>query len=156
MKKKAPAPIPEALAALYKAQDTLRIAFPHHPFGLDGNLIGDIGEAIAEKDFGLVPLRGGNKSHDMQRPSDNALVQVKTTQKASDGKGVGLGLVKTTFDFLLVLEVDKDGSYEVLYDGPGDIIDAAREHKKGASLSRKQLRACQKELKARDKLTKDH
>lgn len=153
MKKKAPAPIPETLAALYQAQDTLRAAFPHHPFGLDGNLIGDIGEAIAEKDFGLVPLGGGKPSHDMRRPSDNALVQVKTTQKAADGKGVGLGLVKTTFDFLLVLELDKDGTYEVLYDGPGDIIDATRAHKKGASLSRKQLRACQQTLNDREKLT---
>ncbi len=139
----APHPIPAVLKVLYQQQAALKEAFPNHPFGLDGNLIGDMGEVIAEKAFGLVKLKSNSKTHDMERPDDGALVQVKATQKAAAGKPVGLGVSKRSFDFLLVFELAKDGTFEVLYNGPGDIIDHKRSHKKSASLSRNQLRECQ-------------
>lgn len=142
----APEPIPSVMKVLYQQQTVLRKAFPKHPFGLDGNLIGDMGEVIAERAFGLEKLPGNSKTHDMKRPTDGAFVQVKTTQKAAPSKGVGLGLTKKSFAFLLVFELDKDGTFEVLYNGPGDIIDHKRSHKKSASLSRKQLRECQAQV----------
>ncbi|MBE35063.1 MAG: hypothetical protein CMI16_05830 [Opitutaceae bacterium] len=92
--------------------------------------------------FGLKRLPEGEKAHDMNTPSGK-LVQVKATQNAPEAKGVGLGLTKTSYDHLLVIEFDKNGVFEVLYNGPGSYIDEARAHKKSASLSRKQLRACQ-------------
>lgn len=138
----APKPIPAALAQLYDAQRILAKAFPQSTFTIDGKIVGDIGEAIAEGAFGLQKLRAGSKDHDF-RTADGRLVQVKATQKAKSSKAVGLGLVKRTFDCLIVLEFDKDGSFEVLYNGPGKYIDDARAHKKSASLSRLQLMACQ-------------
>ncbi len=151
LKKESPAPIPDALRELYSAQSTLRAAFPGWPFSLDGKLVGDIGEAIAARSFGLKRLPEGKKTHDMQT-ADGRLVQVKATQKARDGKAVGLGLIKTSFDFLLVIEFERDGSYELLYNGPGSFIDEARKHKKSASLSRRQLRVCQLRVSDHDRL----
>ena len=142
MKRLSPTPIADALQNLYAAQKILATAFPSWPFSLDGKLIGDIGEVIASRVFELVRLPEGEKTHDMRAP-DGRLVQVKATQKGPDWKSVGLGLIKTSFDFLLVIEFGKDGTFEVLYNGPGSFIDDARKHKKSASLSRKQLRACQ-------------
>lgn len=161
MKYRAPEPIPVVLKVIYEQQAILRRAFPKHlptragklgkrnqeeeerGFALDGNLIGDIGETIAEKFFGLEKLPGNSHSHDFKCLKTEKKVQVKTTQKAAAAKHVGLGNVKITFEHLLVLELEQDGSFEVLYNGPGSFIDEKRLHKIGASLSRLQLRECQ-------------
>lgn len=143
MKYRAPEPIPSVTQCLYAQQDILRTAFPSHPFALDGNLIGDIGESIAQKVFGLEKLPGNSQGHDFECLKMKKKVQVKTTQKVAGSKAVGLGRVKTTYEHLLVLELERDGSFEVLYNGPGSFIDDKRQHKTGASLSRLQLRECQ-------------
>ncbi len=149
----APKPIPQALRTLYSARNQLAAAFPDHGFTIDGNIVGDIGEAIAAAAFGLTKLKANTKGHDMQTP-DGRLVQVKATQARPAYRGVGLGLLKRTFELLLVLEFDEAGYYEVLYNGPGSYIDAARHRKKSASLSRRQLRTCQVQVPQRERLRK--
>lgn len=149
----APAPIPEALRSLYAARRILAKAFPAHTFTIDGKIVGDIGEAIASAAFGLTKLRANTKDHDMQT-ADGRLVQVKATQIAPAHRGVGLGRIKRSFDLLLVLEFDETGRYDVLYNGPGTYIDAAREHKTSATLSRRQLRACQAKVAPHERLTR--
>jgi len=151
MKTLSPEPIPTALKNLYGAQAMLKSAFSEWPFSLDGNLIGDIGEVIALKVFKLSRLPRGKATHDLQAP-DGKLVQVKATQKNKSYKIVGLGLKKETFDHLLVFELDQEGFYEILYNGPGSYIDKARKHKTSASLSRKQLRELQLGVSEHEKL----
>ena len=136
--KPAPRNIGPFVQELYHARNKLRQAFPELSFTLDGKLIGDIGEAIAMEHFGLTMLPGNSKAHDFV-DAKGRKVQVKTTQKTTSNKGVGLGLEKQTFEHLIVLEVAEDGSYRILYDGPGTYIDAARAHKTSASLSINQL-----------------
>lgn len=132
-----PCKIGEVLKKLRSARDELRAEFPDLRFALDGNLIGDIGEAIAVSDFGLEKLNPGSKQHDCKTKSGK-LVQVKTTQQITPGKAVGLGLTKRTFDHLLVIQL-LDCGYEILYNGPGSYVDKARAHKESASLSVRQL-----------------
>jgi hypothetical protein len=146
-----PEPIAAALKDLYEAQAMLKSAFPEWPFSLDGKLIGDIGEVIAQKAFGLSRLPEGEKNHDMVT-QEGLPVQVKATQKDRDSKPVGLGLKKTTFEHLIVIEFDREGLYEVLFNGPGSYIDEARSHKASASLSRRQLRELQKVVPADKRL----
>ena len=146
-----PKPIAAALKQLYKAQALLKSEFSEWSFPLDGKLVGDIGEVIAMKAFGLTRLPPGQKSHDFKTQSGK-LVQVKATQKNKDSKPVGLGLQKQSFEHLLVIEFDRDGFYEVLYNGPGSNIDRAREHKSSASLSRRQLRELQSLVQEASKL----
>jgi hypothetical protein len=126
--------------------------FPELPFALDGNLIGDIGEAIAICHFGLKKLNSGTKLHDLKTKSGK-LVQVKATQHTVPGKGVGLGLIKRSFDHLIVIQLLERG-YEILYDGPGSYVDEARAHKKSASLSVGQLQKLNREVPTRDRLRK--
>jgi hypothetical protein len=124
---------------LYAARNALKAECSDFPFTLDGKLIGDLGEAIAMHDLGLERLPPGSALHDF-KTADGRLVQVKTTQAAREGQGVGLGLNKQSFQQLLVLQLSEEGTYSVLYDGPGHYIDEARRHKKSASLSVGQLR----------------
>jgi hypothetical protein len=112
-----PGKMGDALKKLRSARNDLRAEFPGHPFALDGNLVGDIGEAIAIKEFGLKKLNSGSKNHDC-KAQNGKHVQVKTTQQTVPGMGVGLGLEKRSFDHLIVIQLLDDG-YEILYNGPG-------------------------------------
>src|SRR5436853_97198 len=99
-----PRRIGNALKKLRSARDDLRTMFPELRFALDGNLVGDIGEAIAICDFGLAKLRPGTTLHDFATKKGK-LIQVKTTQQTAQGKGVGLGLIKRSFDHLIVIQL---------------------------------------------------
>ena len=146
-------PIPDNLSGPFKkllsARDELRGAFPELSFALDGNLVGHIGEAIAISEFKLEKLPSGSKTHDFKAPNGTH-VQVKTTQQQRGG--VGLGLVKTSFEHLIVIQLSESGTYSILYDGPGRHIDAANSHKKGASLSVDQLQRLNQQVSKEERL----
>jgi hypothetical protein len=147
--KQTPRNIGAAIKDIYAARNKLRMAFPELSFTLDGNLVGDIGEAIAMHDYKLIPLGKGTKGHDFKTLTGKK-VQVKATQQTT--KGVGLGQKKEHFEHLVVFQILEDGTYSILFDGPGDYIDKAWEHKKSASLSVLQL----KKLNEHVKKNKEH
>jgi hypothetical protein len=149
--KPAPRNIGPVVKELYAARNKLRAVFQELSFTLDGNLIGDIGEAIAIADFGLTKLRGNSKGHDFS-DAKGRKVQVKLTQQTTPGKPVGLGNKKQTFEHLIVIQMAEDGSYRILYDGPGAYIDAARAHKSSPSLSVKQLTELQQQVHSHERL----
>jgi hypothetical protein len=140
------------LKRLYQARNELRAMFPDFKFTLDGNLIGDIGEAIAQHDFGFEKLPVGVRGHDFKTGMGRKrrLVQIKTTQ-AVKGR-VGLGVTMQTFDHLIVIQLTNEGGYGVLYDGPGTLIDEARSNRTTPSLSVNQLRALQLKVKLNQRL----
>src|SRR5260221_1822617 len=129
----------EALRSLYAARNALRGHFPGLPFTLDGKLVGDIGEAIAGRNFGFTRLRSGNKKHDVV--TDRGVqVQIKTTQTRRHGT-VGLGIDEQEFDHLVVIQISEDASFEVLYDGRGRHVSANQRRKHARSqITVKQLR----------------
>lgn len=139
---------------LYQARNELRALFPELPFTLDGRLVGDIGEAIALQEFGLSPLPSCSELHDFLA-SDGRRVQIKTTQGIISGRSVGLGLTKQSFEHLIVIQISEEGTYSVLYDGPGSYIDDARQHKKGASLTIGQLRRLNEKVKDEERVIKN-
>lgn len=151
--KKTPRNIGDTIKRLYAARNELRKAFSELPFTLDGRLIGDIGEAIAIADFGLEKLKEGTKLHDF-KTSDGKLVQVKTTQQHEEGKGVGLGLKKESFDHLIVIQLSEEGTYTILFDGPGKYVDEARLRRSSPSLTVSQLRRLNREVKADERIIK--
>ncbi|MGO8836616.1 MAG: DUF6998 domain-containing protein [Limisphaerales bacterium] len=146
-----PGKIGAILKKLRSARDELHVTYPDHPFTLDGNLIGDIGEAIAIIDFSLKKLDPGSKLHDC-KTRNGKRVQVKTTQQTVPGKGVGLGLTKRSFKHLLVVQLLDDG-YEILYDGPGRYVNKKRKGKKSPSLSVKQLGELDTKVKPDERLS---
>ncbi|GAA0685421.1 hypothetical protein GCM10009104_08760 [Marinobacterium maritimum] len=141
----------EALKQLYAARNELRRHFPSLPFTLDGRMIGDVGEAIATTHWGLKQLPSNSKTHDVMTGTGIS-VQIKTTQHIQNGKGVGLGLDKRSFEHLIVIQIHEDATYNVLYDGPGSYIDKKRDGKKSASLTVKQLRELNEVVSANEKI----
>ncbi len=106
--------IRQAVKALQTARTRLSERFKDWKFTLDGNLVGDIGEAYAFAHFDLTKIGTGTKDHDFVA-SDGKLVQVKMTQRNT----LGLGLKEPTFDYLIALFLKPDGEVEILYNGPG-------------------------------------
>jgi hypothetical protein len=119
---------------LYKTQKTLQDLF-QLPFTLDGKIVGDIGEAIVMQTFGLSRHPENTKTHDLRSPDQRMNIQVKTTQNKGRSHTVGMGWTTEIPDHLFVLEINRDGSYVVVFDGPGTHIKKFRqEHPKRKSL----------------------
>lgn len=129
---------------LYKTREQLKLLFNNWSFTLDGNLIGDIGEAIACYHFDLEPLKKGVKTHDAITKSEPIrYIQIKTTQKDT----VGLGLEKRDFEYLIVIQIDESGSYKLVYNGPGENV---WKNTKSNSISVKKLSKIQKQVELKD------
>lgn len=134
---------------LYRARNALRDACPLFSFTLDGKIVGDLGEAVAFYDYGLERLPSGNALHDF-KAADGRHVQVKTTQAIKGG--VGLGLYKQSFEHLIVFQVNEEGRFTIIYDGPGAYIDNARANRKSPSLSVAQLKRLNEKVAGHERI----
>ncbi len=105
--------IPDAVREMLGIVQRLRAAFPKKRFTLDGRLVGDIGEILAEEAYDITLFEELQKYHD-GRTSDGWLVQVKATMQKS-----------LTFpadhvpDYYLGIQVHSDGSFSEVFNGPG-------------------------------------
>ena len=86
-------------------------------FKWSGNHIGDYGEYIAVTRYGLDKAKEGTKGYDAINKSNGDRVQIKTVRKGTPG----IHFNKYT-DALLVLEINDDASWDVIYDGKLDKI----------------------------------
>ncbi|MEW6023623.1 MAG: hypothetical protein AB1807_15955 [Pseudomonadota bacterium] len=113
----------DGLALVFQGIERLNAAFPHRRFTVDGRLVGDIGEVIAELDYDLRLDEVSQAIHD-GTTSDGRRVQVKAT--------FGNSLTfKTTPDYLLGIKLYRDGSYEEIYNGPGLLVYDTFAHRRG-------------------------
>lgn len=105
--------IPEALAQLQAIVVALQQSYPQKRFTLDGRLVGDLGEVLAESVYDIKLFTGLEKHYDAIC-SDGRLVQIKTTLKDS-----------LTFpydhipDYYLGIKILPDGSCLEIFNGPG-------------------------------------
>jgi hypothetical protein len=135
--------LPPAIAELVAARNKLRdhYASVGLDFTLDGNLVGDLGEAIAAELFGieLVPARS-TQGIDGYAP-DRRTVQIKAT---GTGRGPAFRLVETRADHLLFFDLDFERAKGVVvFNGPEHIATAAlpKQFTGQRSLTRVQIRA---------------
>ena len=117
--------LPPAIAHLIAARNLLREHYKEVglEFTLDGNLVGDIGEAIAAEIFGikLVPTKS-TMGIDGYAP-DGRTVQVKATGR---GRGPAFRLVETKADHLIFFDLDFEaGAGLVVFNGPEHVATAA-------------------------------
>ncbi|NVD29420.1 hypothetical protein HUO14_16095 [Parasphingorhabdus flavimaris] len=86
-------------------------------FTLDGNLVGDIGEAIAVELFGVKLVPGkSTEGIDGYSPDGRHTVQIKAT---GTGRGPAFRRTQTRADHLLFFELDFDRATGiVVYNGP--------------------------------------
>lgn len=123
--------------------------FPKKKFTLDGRLVGDIGEILAEDLYDLELAEGMQRLHDATT-SRGKLVQIKTTMKST----LGFGDIP---DYYLGLKVDSAGQVEEIFNGPGSLIWDAIKHRKRPKnfviqISIQMLRALNLKISPADKI----
>ena len=114
-------PIKYYVTALLDMVACMQRDYPKKKFTLDGRLVGDIGEILAEQIYDLELLEGQHPVHDAK--SNDRLIQIKTTMKDK----LNFGDVP---DYYLGLKVDKDGNVEEIFNGPGSVIWDHIKHRK--------------------------
>lgn len=146
--------LPPAIADLVAARNRLREHYVAAglDFTLDGNLVGDLGEAIASELFGikLVPRRS-TEGIDGFAP-DGRTVQIKAT---GTGRGPAFRLVETKADHLLFFDLDFERARgTVVFNGPERIATASlpRQFTGQRSLTRLQIRAADARVAADERL----
>jgi hypothetical protein len=94
-------------------------SYPSRRFTLDGRLVGDIGEILAEQIYDLKLFNGQHVKHDAK--SRIGCVQIKATMKD-----------RLTFgdipEYYLGIKITSDGNVEEIFNGPGKIIGKATKH----------------------------
>ena len=77
-------------------------------------MVGSIGEVLASYYYGIILSPASTAVHD-GISLNGTKVQIKATQ----GKTIG---IRSCPDYLLVLHIKRDGSFEEVYNGPGEIV----------------------------------
>jgi hypothetical protein len=107
--------IPEAIKQLHQIVKQLQEAYPKKKFTLDGRLVGDLGEVLAQSEYEIELHNGLQKHHDA-RAADGRLVQIKATMQDS-----------LTFpvdhvpDYYLGVKIEYDGRLTEIFNGPGSV-----------------------------------
>ena len=103
----------EKIQKLYRISHELEEMFPGRHYTPDGHMIGSIGEALAASCYGLTLFEASAQTHDAQAP-DGRLVQIKATQ-------IDRISISSEPEWLIVLEIHKDGTFSEEYNGPGKL-----------------------------------
>lgn len=113
--------LPSYVGDLVQARNRLKDHFSDCDlhFTFDGNLVGDLGEAVAAEMFGLKLTGRSNEGIDGYAPN-NRSVQVKAS---GTRRGPAFRSVETRADHLLVFHFDYDAcTGEVIYNGPEEPV----------------------------------
>ena len=105
--------IPALVQRLYAVVAELEELFPGRRFTPDGHVVGSLGEVLAAHRYGLELLPNSAERHDGESRTGK-LVQVKATQ-------VGRVALGGKPEHLVVLRLEKDGSAEEVFNGPGSL-----------------------------------
>lgn len=103
----------EQIRKIYELVSELEELYPGRHFTPDGHMVGSIGEVAAAEKYGLELFVASHPVHDAKAP-DGRLVQIKATQ----GDRVVLSECPK---HLIVLKLFQDGSFEEVFNGPGDV-----------------------------------
>ena len=101
----------DKIKQLYKITNDLEQTYPGRKFTVDGHLVGSIGEVIVAEHYGLSLLPNSTKTHDAVS-KEGKQVQIKATQVKSIA-------ISSEPDYLIVIRLLSDGSWEEIYNGPG-------------------------------------
>lgn len=101
----------DKIKELYKITNELERSYPGRRFTIDGHLVGSIGEVIVAECYGLTLLPNSTQTHDAVSKGEN-YIQIKATQVNSIS-------ISSEPDYLIVIKLFSDGSWEEVYNGPG-------------------------------------
>lgn len=101
----------DKIKELYNITNELESSYPGRKFTIDGHLVGSIGEVIVAEHYGLELLPDSTETHDAVS-SAGEYVQIKATQ-------INRISISSEPDYLIVIKLFSDGSWEEVYNGPG-------------------------------------
>ena len=119
--------IADGLALIFQGIEKLKSAFPNRKFTVDGRLVGDIGEVIAELVYDVLLHEVSQPTHD-GTTTGGRNVQIKATFKESL-------TFKITPDYYLGFKLYADGRHEEVFNGPGQLIHDHFAHRKGIGVN---------------------
>lgn len=108
----------ESIRELYAIVNRLETDYSQHNrhFTLDGHLLGSIGEVYATERYGIELTKSSSECHDGTTKDERKRdVQIKVTQRNTIG-------LSSEPKYLIVLRIDERGSFEEVFNGPGDIV----------------------------------
>jgi len=154
--------LPPAIAAMVRARNVVRDHYQQVlrgqgsevelSFTLDGNLIGDIGEALAAELFGIHLVEARSTEGIDGYARDGRTVQVKAT---GTGRGPAFRCTQTRADHLLFFDLDLErGTGEIAFNGPEHHVtrNLPREFRNQRMVSRAQIRAADLLVNAEERL----
>ncbi|WP_455581849.1 DUF6998 domain-containing protein [Dysosmobacter sp.] len=103
--------VSEKIRGIYSITKQLEEMYPGRHFTPDGHLVGSLGEVLVAADYGLALLPASHETHDALSV-DGRLVQIKATQ-------VKKIAISSKPDYLIVIQIKSDGTYEEIYNGKG-------------------------------------
>ena len=115
--------IENSLKQIFSGINQLKEALPSKEFTIDGRLVGDIGEAIVQRDYDLSLYEGLTKDYDGETPCGKK-VQIKATFKDQL-------TFKKVSDYYLGIKINENGTYQEIFNGPGSVIAEQYSHRSG-------------------------
>jgi hypothetical protein len=103
--------ISKKIKELFAITNELESLYPGRKFTIDGHTIGSIGEVLAAEKLKLDLLPNSTEKHDAI-DSEGRLYQIKATTKDR----VALSAEP---DNLIVIKIFSDGTWDIIYNGPG-------------------------------------
>lgn len=106
--------ISEKVKRIYAITAELEALYPGRHFTPDGHMVGSIGEVLVAENYGLKLLPASHETHDAVA-SDGRYIQIKATQ-------IKRIAISSEPDYLIVIRLLPDGSFEECYNGKGSAV----------------------------------
>ena len=114
-----PVRFPQLIGQLYAVADELTHMFKR-PFTPDGHMVGSIGEALAAFHYGLTLTPPSTKGCDATLGAKR--IEIKATQADRVA-------FRCEPEYLIVLKIERDGTFEEIYNGKGSRVWSSVLHK---------------------------
>ena len=104
----------DQVKSIYRAVKELESMFPGRPFTPDGHMVGSLGECLVADAYQLDLMPPSNEGYDAVT-KEGKKVEIKATQ----AKSVAF---RSCPEHTIIIRINKDGTFEEFFNGPGEII----------------------------------
>ena len=102
------------VSQLYRTVGELEQMFPGRKFTPDGHLVGSLGECLIADAFDLELMPASNAGYDAVSKCGKR-VEIKATQANSVA-------FRSEPEHVIAIRISKNGSFEVVFNGPGSVV----------------------------------
>ncbi len=103
----------QIIEQIYSLVSELEVMFPGRHFTPDGHMLGSIGEVLVANYYDLKLVTASTKGYDALK--DGKRIEIKATQ----GNRVAF---RSSPEHVLVVKIKDNGSFDEVYNGPGNLI----------------------------------